>query len=172
MADHKLVSGMAALLLASGMATTPVRSDSGTPCTFEFVLVADPGLTTSPSSGTISTNGETGTITCDGPVNGRQPTGPGTVGADGRYGVQRPYACQDDGHGEAAVPITIPTSDGQEHFVNTISYTHGAYQDGQLFGGTFRGDRMSGTFEAEPMDGDCVQEPITKFHIRAKGILK
>jgi len=40
---------------------------------------------------------ETGTITCNGPVNGKQPTGPGKFGVDGRYGTKGGATCQRGG---------------------------------------------------------------------------
>jgi hypothetical protein len=161
----------AAILAVSALPEAPARATGGTPCNFEFDLVASPGLTTSPSSGTVTTNGETGTITCDGPVNGRPPTGPGTLGFEGRYGTKGGFSCHDDGQGEGVMSITIPSSDGAEHVTNKLAYAHGAYRSGQLFSGTIEGDRMSGTFQARPTDGDCVSKPMTKFHIWGKGTL-
>ena len=80
----KRILGVLSLILLSapvlpGLLAT--LASPGTQCTFEYDLVASPGLLTTPSSGTITTNGETGTFDCNGPVNGQQPTGGGTSGA-------------------------------------------------------------------------------------------
>src|ERR1051325_9165093 len=104
---------------------TGQRGHQRYPCTFEGDVTASPGLTTSPSSGTDTTNGETGTIACDGRVNGRQPTGQGTWGLEGRYGTKDPDTCQSGGEGDAVMPITIPTSSGPEHIKNTFTYEYG-----------------------------------------------
>lgn len=166
-----LMVGIASLL-AAAMPTGRAVAAAGTPCSFEFDLVASPGLTTSPSSGTVTSNGETGTITCNGSVNGKQPTGTGTSGFDGRYGTKRPFACQDEGQGEGVLSMTIPRSGGAEHIANHMTYAHTGYREGQLFSGTIDGDRMSGTFEAWPTDGDCVSKPMTGFHIKGRGTLR
>jgi len=71
------VSSAMAFLLASALPVTPVGAADGTPCTMELDLTTSPGLSASPSSGTFTSNGETGTISCNGPVNGRQPDRPG-----------------------------------------------------------------------------------------------
>jgi hypothetical protein len=167
----RLVLG-AVVVLAPVLTTPMARSEAGTPCAFDFILTASPGLTASPSSGSETTHGENGAITCDGPVNGKQPTGSGTDGFEGHYGTKKPYSCQDEGQGEGDQSITIPRAGGVEHFINHLTYAHGPYHQGQLFSGSIEGDRMSGTFEAEPMDGDCVSKPMTKFHIRGKGTLR
>ncbi|MCA1845531.1 MAG: hypothetical protein LC792_20520 [Actinobacteria bacterium] len=158
-------------LLATAVPLGPARSASGTPCRFEVDLIATPGLTTSPSSGTITSQGEKGRIDCDGPVNGQRPTGSGTMGADGRYGVQKAYTCHEDGNGEGVLSMTIPRAGGSEHVTNNFTYTVGALQDNRVFSGTFRSDRFNGTFEARPTEGDCVSSPMTRFRITGQGTL-
>jgi hypothetical protein len=160
------------LLSAPAIPAAPASwASSGTQCTFENDTVASPGLTASPSSGTITTNGETGTFACGGPVNGKQPTGPGTHGVEGRYGTKNGDTCQSGGEGDAIMSITIPTSSGPEHIKNTFTFDYGPFKAGAPFSGTFHGDRMSGTFEAQPIDGDCASKPVTKFHVKGKGTL-
>jgi hypothetical protein len=156
----------------AGTATGPAaRAASGTPCTYEFDVVASPGLNSSPSSGTIGTNGQTGTATCNGPVNGKQASGPGKTGVDGHYGTKDGDTCQGGGEGDGVQVFTIPTSDGSEQIKNTFTYDYGAFKAGALISGTYTGDRMSGTFTAQPVDGDCASHPVTKFHVKAKGTL-
>src|SRR5947199_8774902 len=70
-----------------GFALPAQSQDAGTPCRFEVDASLSPGLSRTPSSGTFTSGGETGTVTCDGAVNGEQPTGAGTMGTDGRYGL-------------------------------------------------------------------------------------
>ena len=159
-------------LAIPGISAAPADGASGaTQCTFEHDVVASPGLSTSPSSGTVTTNGETGTFVCDGPVNGKQPTGSGTSGTDGRYGTKGADTCQSGGEGDVVMSMTIPTSSGPEHIKNTGTFDFGAFKAGAPFSATFQGDRMSGTMEVQPIDGDCASKPVTRYHVKGKGTL-
>jgi hypothetical protein len=158
-------------LLAAVVPVGPARAASGTTCRFEVDLLITPGLTTSPSSGTFTTQGEKGRMDCDGPVNGQRPTGPGTIGADGRYGTQKAFSCKDDGNGEGVMSITMPRAGGSEHVTTNITYVHGALQGGRLLAGSFKSERYSGTFEARPIEGDCVSSPITRFRLTGQGTM-
>jgi hypothetical protein len=159
-------------VLALGtIATGPAGgAASGTSCTFEVDVVASPGLSTSGSSGTVGSEKD-GTAACNGPVNGKQPSGPGTVGFKGRYGTKDPDTCQAGGEGDGVLTLTIPTSDGSQKIDNKETYTYGAFKAGTAFSGEFKGDRMSGTFEVQPIDGDCASKPVTKFRVKGKGTL-
>ena len=168
---HVLLVSTLALLCASATAAAPASSAAaGTPCTFEYDAIASPGLSSSPSSGTVTTNGETGTATCNGPVNGKEPTGPGKIGSDGRYGIKSGATCQSGGDGAGTTTFTIPTSSGDEHVTIRYTATFGGLKNG-VFSGQYEGDRMSGTYDATPQDGDCVSRPVTKFHVKGKGTL-
>lgn len=144
-------------------------ANAATQCTFEHEVVASPGLSTSPTSGTITTNGETGNFACDGPVNGKQPTGTGTSGSEGRYGTRGADTCQSGGEGDAVMSMTIPTSGGAEHITNSVTYEYGAFKAGAPFSATFKGDRMSGSMEVQPIDGDCASKPVTRYRVKGKG---
>jgi hypothetical protein len=159
------------LLSVSATPAAPARAAAGTTCTFDIDVVASPGLSTSPSSGTVASKGEDGTSACNGPVNGHQPSRPGTVGFDGRYGTKDGDTCQSGGEGDGIFSFTIPTSAGAEHIKNTETYDYGSFKAGAPFSGTFKGDRMSGTFEVQPIDGDCASSPVTKFHVKGRGTL-
>jgi hypothetical protein len=160
----------AAVLSVGLMPAGPASGAGGTPCTFEYDAVVSPGLSSSPSSGTVKTNGESGTITCNGPVNGKQPTGPGTFGVDARYGTKKGATCQSGGEGDGVATFTIPTSSGTEHVTSHFTYTFGGLQNG-LISAQYEGDRLSGTAEVTPLEGDCASKPMTKIHARGKGTL-
>lgn len=147
------------------------RGAESTPCTAEFDLTLSPGLSNTPSSGTFTSGGETGTVECRGTVNGRQATGPGTWGAEGRYGTVDPDSCTSGGEGEVIQSFTVPTADGNEHVVNEGTLTYGALEGGGLISGTFEGPRFSGTFDVTPTEGDCVTAPITRIHVSLRGTL-
>ena len=148
-------------------------AQQGTTCTFDFDVVATPGLSTEGTSGTVRSDGENGTVTCDGPVNGAGPTGQGTSGYDGYYGTADPDTCQNGGEGKGTFSITVPTADGEEKVVDDKNiFEYGALKGGALISGTFDGARMSGTFEARPMKGDCASAPVTEFHVSGTALLK
>lgn len=160
------------LLSTSASSVVPVGATGAkTACTFEHDVFASPGLTTSPSSGTVTSKGETGTVTCNGPVNGKQPTGPGKFGFEGRYGTKDGDTCQSGGEGEGTQSLAIPTSGGVEHVKNTGTFTYGAFKGEAPISGAFQGDTMTGTFDADPMEGDCASKPLTKVRVRGKGTL-
>jgi hypothetical protein len=160
---------LALVLLSSPAVPTADAAEGGTRCTWQFDVVAAPGLNTEPSSGTVVTNGETGTASCEGPVNGHKPTGQGTSGYDGRYGTKDGDTCQSGGEGKGVFSITIPTSAGPQQIRDSgNTYEYGGFRAGSPFSGSFKGDRMSGTFEVMPMDGDCASKPVTKFRVNGK----
>jgi hypothetical protein len=161
---------MALTLTVAGLPRAAVAAQP-TVCTFEEDVVASPGLSTAKSSGTFTSNGETGTVSCNGPVNGGQPTGQGTEGISGHYGTKGGDSCPSGGGGDFVTSFTIPTSRGAQHFTNSGTFTYGGIQQG-LFAGQFQGDRMSGTFVARPTQGDCATAPVTKFHVTNRGTLK
>jgi len=166
-----LVSAVVVLgssLLAVGPAA---RGTEGIPCTAEVDLTVAPGLSNSPSSGTWTTNGETGTITCTGRLGGYEVTGPGTIGGHGRYGVNDPASCR-GGDADGPQFFSIPTSGGIQHIRNDHFVTYGPLKGDGPYGGEFRGPRFSGTFQARPVEGDCVTAPITKAHFAVKGTMR
>ena len=142
------------------------RSPKDTHCLARFDVTLSPGLSMTPSSGTLSTNGETGTNSCNGPINGFNPTGPGSRGEAGRYGVDGPSSCMHpDGGAAWTITFTMPTTGGPQHLEFPVRGTYGALQGGGLYGGTFSGDGMYGKFRVTVLEGDCTTKPITKVHL-------
>jgi hypothetical protein len=156
-----------------GPAMPAAESQSGTTCTFEFDVVATPGLSTEGSSGTVASNGNDGMAECNGPVNGKSPTGPGSSGYDGYYGTADPDTCQDGGEGKGTFTLVIPTADGDETVADAKNtFTYGTLKAGGIISGEFKGERISGTFQAAPTKGDCASSPVTGFRVTGKGVLK
>jgi hypothetical protein len=150
--------------------TVPAQANDQTPCSFKFNADVNPGLSNSPSSGTVTSNGQTGTITCQGKVNGKTVTGPGTYGVDGRYGTNDPDTCTSGGEGNGTASMTIPTSDGPQRVTAPFTYTYGALQNG-ILAVTFKGETWSGTAEVRPTKGDCASAPLTRMTAEGKGTL-
>jgi hypothetical protein len=120
----------------------------------------------------MKTNGQSGTASCSGPVNGKRPAGPGTSGFEGRYGTKDGDTCQGGGEGDGVLSFAIPTSGGVEWVKSNNTYDYGAFKSGAGFSGRYQGDRGSGTFDVSPKNGDCASQPVTKFNVRAKGTIK
>lgn len=162
----------AVVALVGGLLLTPARpaavaaeAPARTHCTFTAAIALVPGLSVVPSSGTFSSGGETGTVSCDGPVRGIVPTGPGTLGVEGRYGTKDPDTCQGGGEGDGRFVVTIPTDAGDQRFAALFTFTYGEPSTrGGVVAGRFEGDGFHGTFDATPKEGDCVTRPVTRIH--------
>ena len=139
--------------------SAPVEAQQGEHCTAEFSIGLDPGIGSEPSSGTFHSEGESGTITCDG-------GGKGTAGVDGRYGTKDGDSCSAGGEGWGVQSFTL----GGENIKNTITFEFGGLKGG-LVNGTFDGERFSGTFTFTPTAGDCVTSPTTAGDVKLDGTL-
>src|SRR5262245_53745458 len=99
------LSAVPALLAVPGAWPGPVGSspaaagEQPTHCDWSDTGLVEPGFTLERRTGTYSTGGETGTITCDGPIEGRMPSGPGTIGFEATYGTDGGASCQSGGKG-------------------------------------------------------------------------
>ena len=160
-------------ILAAGLVAPPVgAAESGTPCTFEVDATLSPGMSRSPSSGTFETNGESGTLDCQGSVGGQPVTGPGTFGAEGRYGID---GDGDDcrsrhGRGDGTGHFTIPVDGGSRHVDDPFTMSYRV--EGRRVVGEITGERFTGTFDVTRADGDCLRSPITRIRLQGKGLLR
>ena len=155
-----------ALLPLAGIDAAEAKEQ--TPCSFKFDAEIAPGLSNSPSSGTHDSKGETGTVDCEGKVNGKAVTGPGKFGNVGRYGTTDPDTCTSGGEGDGTMTMIVPTSDGTQQATGKYTYTFAALQNG-IFAVTFTGEQWSGTAEVRPTKGDCVSSSITRMLVDGKG---
>ncbi len=163
-----LIASLTLSLIAPlGRAEAQQRTTCEARSEFEF----KPGFWRDGNSGTFTTNGETGTVTCDGPINGKMPTGPGTYGASGHYGTKDPDNCN-NAEGDYHNSITVPTADGTQKVANDGTWVVGAFRGGGAFGGEFKGETADGTFETTPKEGDCVTSPMTKVNAVLRWTMK
>jgi hypothetical protein len=160
-----------ALALMAPVGVRRVEAQPPTNCESRFDMVMSPGLWREGNSGTFTTNGESGKVTCDGPVNGKNPTGPGTFGAHGRYGTDGADSCNKI-EGIYENFMTVPTADGHEKVKNKGDWVAGAFKGGGAFGGRFTGETGDGTYEAAPKEGDCVTKPMTVISVVARWTMK
>ena len=162
------------LLLATGLTVVPAAAEetAGTPCTFEVDMSLSPGLSRDPSSGTFESKGESGTVDCQGDVGGQPATGPGTFGAEGRYGIDGDGDdCKSKaGQGDGTAHLTVPVDGGTQHVDDPFTLTYRV--DGRSVVGEITGERFSGTFDVTRADGDCIVKPVTRIRIKGKGHLR
>jgi hypothetical protein len=161
------------VLLTAGLVAPPVGADeSGTPCAFEVDVSLSPGLSRSPSSGTFTSRGESGTLDCQGNVGGHPATGRGTLGAEGRYGTSGDGdSCQSkEGRGDGTAHFTVPAEGGSQHVDDPFTLTYRV--DGRSVVGEITGQRFNGTFDVTKANGDCLWQPVTKIHLKGKGHLR
>jgi hypothetical protein len=126
--------------------------------------ILSPGLSLSPSSGSVVTP-EPGNIECHGKVNGAAPTGDGQVTEVARYGTKDPDTCTSGGEGDGKFDISIPTEAGVQTFSVVFTFTYGEPSTrGGVVAGKFTGKGFHGTFDATPVKGDCVTAPVTRVH--------
>ena len=160
-------------VLAVTLLSPPVQAqDAGTPCTFEVDITLSPGLSRDPSSGTFDSQGESGKLECQGAVGGKPATGPGTFGADGRYGVDGDgdHCRSTEGKGEGTGHYTVPVEGGSHHVDDPFTLTYRV--DGRSVVGEITGERFTGTFDVTKADGDCLWRPVRKIRIKGKGHLR
>jgi hypothetical protein len=155
---------MALILSVLGMAFTvvPAEADVSTYCTGTDVIRISPGLSaSSPSSGTLGSEGGKGTETCHGPVDGDQPTGDIKVVHSAVYGYIDPDTCGAL-EAKAFAVHSVPTQRGMVERTNHFTASFKPLSDG-VMAGSFKGDHFSGRFTLRPLEGDCVTSPLTLF---------
>lgn len=149
----------------------PAGGKNTIPCGFEARFQLTPGLSLTPGRGDFTSGGETGRISCQGAVSSGAVTGPGTFGAQGRYGTgPLGDTCATGGEGDGVQSFTIPTAGGPLVVTNPFTFRYGA-ATGQLLGGTFEGSSFAGRFTIESFEGDCVANPMTVVVLRGEGRL-
>jgi hypothetical protein len=133
-------------------------------CTLRATDTITPGLSLTPSAGSVGSGGETGSITCLGAINGRQVTGQGTWGVAHSYGPGPlgPATCLQSS-GTGTYFYTVPTAGGPLHVVGSLSYT--ALGLVGTFAGKADTSSMSGVFQFVPIKGDCITTPVTAIAI-------
>jgi hypothetical protein len=124
------------------------------------VMLAKP---TGPSP--MSSGREPGTVTCEGLINGRRPSGPGTFGYAGYFGVG-PLGgdtCAFGG-GYGTFSITVPTAGGRLSLTEPFMFYGGP-------AGVITSPHVSGLYEVVATTGDCVTTPLTEGTLHAQVVI-
>ena len=159
-------------LVVTGLVAPAAGADEATPCTFEVDITLSPGLSREPSSGTFRSEGESGTLDCQGNVGGRRATGRGTYGADGRYGTDGDgdHCRSKEGRGEGTASFTVPVEGGSRHIDDPFTMTYRV--EGRSVVGEITGRRFTGTFDVTRANGDCLWKAVTEIRIKGRGHLR
>jgi hypothetical protein len=152
------IACLGAALMLSAPTAWPAQAAGETSaiCSVLMSVQFSPGLTMTPGSGTKGTDGESGSISCQGRINGHDVTGAGTFGFEGTY---TDATCL-SGRGSGTYSWTVPTDAGQMRFEGTFSQT--------WVGLVFQieaeqpGARFTATAVGVPTEGDCVDTPVTR----------
>jgi hypothetical protein len=146
---------------------SPADAQGGTAadCSISVPVHFSPGVTLTPTSGTETSHGETGSIRCTGRFDGHRVTGPGTFGYEGEF---TQITCLSDG-----IPLsgrysfTIPTESGPQRFAGSITDARIGLVD------QFRLSQPEAQFTGialiVPTAGECVLTPVTDIVISMFG---
>ena len=160
-----LALGASAALAMLAAPPAKARAKTSAACASQFTATISPGFTTTPSAGTQTTDGETGTIACVGKLNGRRVTGLGTVGFDATYNDATCAAESSSG----TVTVTIPTTVGDQHLVGSLTVRRTAL--GIRAEAQFDGSHYSGAGFAIPLQGNCLVTPLQRVLIVLTGTI-
>lgn len=163
----RVAAALATLAAATLLTAAPALAAGKTSaaCASQFTSTISPGFSAVPSSGTQTTNGETGKVACLGKIAGRRITGIGSIGYDSTYTVG---TCASE-TATGTVRGTIPTAAGEQHLVGaltvhrTVLIVRAEVQ--------FDGIRYSGIGPAIPLLGNCTLAPLQRVLIVLTGTL-
>jgi hypothetical protein len=169
---QRIVAAMVAMAGLALLAAAPGQAQSNTSaavCTITFpaVTITPPfkPLALMPASGTISSGGETGTVSCVGDIGGDRVTGTGTAGI--LYAYSNGTCLAHVGLGTAT--WTIPSEAGLKHMTGTLSVHR--FGLGILAEVRFPDARFHVTGALVPLEGNCVLTPLRKVRVTVAGLL-
>lgn len=109
-------------------------------CTLDFEVTISPGLVPLPTTATYTTEGDTGTVSCQRLARENQVTRVGRLAAAGVIGLFGGATCA-EGIGGGTFDFTFPTADGPTRMTSDYAFSWAGPT------GDLRGSTMSGTFE-------------------------
>jgi hypothetical protein len=143
------------LIFLSSMAwVSPAAAESTAVCAATWSVTISPGVTSEPGKNTMTSNGPTGTLVCQGLVKGQTVTGPGTLGEVGEF----EGTCA-TGAGQALMSFTFPTASGPVTISVKTRFVFGPGVGLRL------SDQIPGPFEFVATRGDCITAPVTEVKL-------
>jgi hypothetical protein len=164
---HLRLGALATLAAGALLGTTSAQASGTTSavCSPQLSVTINPGFRVAPSSGTISSGGETGSLICSGDIEGHRVTGPGTVGLDETYASGDCLSHVATG----TVRVSVPTTAGVVHLVGAATSHRTALA--LVAEAQFPGASYSGVGVALPTQGDCVLTPMRQALLTVSGLL-
>jgi hypothetical protein len=161
------IVGLLGALTVALLAAAPAHAAGGTAavCTTRFTATITPGFSTTAGSGTFTTNGQTGTMSCVGRIGGDRVTGPGSVAVEEGY----TGACVSHS-GTGTVRVMLPTTGGMKDMTGarTIKRT-GLVVHPEV---RFPGARYSGIGVSIPKEGNCFVTPLRRALVLLVGVIR
>lgn len=155
----------ASVLLIFAAATANGAGGTSATCTVRFIASITPGFTPVPSTGTLSTRGQTGLMACVGKAGGHRITGPGRMGFEETHtgGTCRGHV------GSGPLSVTIPTTGGVKHLEGTLF----AQRNGPVVRADVRfpGARFKGVGAAIFRSGTCFVTALREVLVSVTGVL-
>jgi hypothetical protein len=165
----RIVGALAALAPAGlGGAAAPAQAADATLalCNSRFLTTITPGFTMTPGSGTFTTHGQTGSITCVGRIGGDRVTGPGSIGAEETYTAGN---CMSH-VGSGIVRIALPTTTGTKQMVGALSVRRTALVVRPEV--RFPGARFSALGAVVPTQGNCFVTRQRQALVLVSGVIR
>jgi hypothetical protein len=161
------ILGALATLAIALCATAPAQAASATSafCVSNFTATFTPGFSPTPGPGTMSTNGETGSFSCVGKIDGDRVTGPGSIGVEASYTGE----CLSH-RGTGTVHIVVPTTAGAKDMTGTLTVRRTGLVVRPAV--QFSGVRFRGIGVALPAEGDCFVTPLKRGQILLLGVMR
>jgi hypothetical protein len=153
---------------ALGVAAAPAQAADATlaMCNSRFLTTITPGFTMTPGSGTFTTHGQTGSITCVGRIGGDRVTGPGSIGAEEAYTAGNCISHV----GSGIVRIALPTTAGIKHMVGELAVRRTALVVRPEI--RFPGARFSALGAVVPTRGDCFVTRQRQALVLVAGVIR
>ncbi|HYH87685.1 MAG TPA: hypothetical protein VEX67_00545 [Solirubrobacteraceae bacterium] len=167
---HHVAAAVAAMAGLALLAAAPAQAQSQTSavCTITLSASITPPfhpLVLVPASGTVSSGGQTLTVTCLGAIDGDRITGPGTGALVYAYSNGTCVAH----NGLGTVTWTIPTEAGPKQLTGTLTVRRIGL--GVLAEVRFANARAVLAGALVPLAGDCVLTPLRRVGVTVAGLL-
>ena len=164
----RVAGSVAALFVVAILTAAPAHAAGTTSalCTSAFTATISPGFELTPSSGTVTTNGDVRSLSCVGKIDGHRVTGPGTVGVHYFYA---PGATCLSHTGSGTVRFTLPTTAGTKHIAGALIVRRAGLV--LSANAQFPGVRMNGIGVVVPAPGSCLLKPLRRVLVSVSASL-
>lgn len=154
-----------AAAVLGGTASAQAAGETSAVCAPTMSLTITPGFSPESGSGTLTSDGETGSLICTGTLRGHHITSPGSVGLDEAY-----TGADCLGHvGTGTATVTLPTTGGVIHMSGAATSHRTALA--VVAEVDFPDASFNGVGVAIPTHGTCLLTPLRQATISLSGLL-